>query len=577
MSLLLDALKRAALDMKTEGIGVGDPLRKDKIESENNIGGDTSNAAVEEVINEVSEELSDDGSPEEHTGEAANDEMEQSAINDVEPVALSSFETDLYLDCDSNINLGGDSLSIDIDCEEPEDQPYLHTEMEDEENEPTETPSMGMGREEPEEQPYLHAEMEHEESEPAETPSMDMGREVVEEQPYLHVEMECEESEPSETEANSTPLTDYRQHDGKEPANNDEESVAQAESLKELMQAEESYNKKKKWVAGLLLAGLVFMAFAYISIKLNGINLGSDDIVKPNKSKGSSELIDNDNGKVKQVIGEKNGSRKAKPSDITPANNTKVNSPTIKDKKSLVKSAPKKASTNNKTVSKKQINNAKVNNRKKIVKSPAPLFEKKRIVNATGYLLQEAYASFHRGDYNAAEEYYMRVLNKEKDNRDALLGQAAVGLKNGNLSLATELYSRLLEVNPEDVEAQSGMLLLNKLWGEADINSLGLLLDSNSSSAPLNFIMGNIHADRQRWVAANENFKKAYFLDKGSPDYAFNLAVSFDHIGGYDNAQRFYEISLRLARHRSYNFLPNLASERINALKPYVNLDAAAK
>jgi len=63
-------------------------------------------------------------------------------------------------------------------------------------------------------------------------------------------------------------------------------------------------------------------------------------------------------------------------------------------------------------------------------------------------LVEQAYQAFQRNDLAAARESYQRALAREPTNRDALLGLAAIDVRNGQLSSAEARYLKLLEIDP---------------------------------------------------------------------------------------------------------------------------------
>jgi Tfp pilus assembly protein PilF len=70
--------------------------------------------------------------------------------------------------------------------------------------------------------------------------------------------------------------------------------------------------------------------------------------------------------------------------------------------------------------------------------------------------VQQGYQAFQRGDLAAARESYQKALAREPSNRDALLGLAAIDVRNGHLESAEAQYRKLLETDPRDSQAVAG-------------------------------------------------------------------------------------------------------------------------
>src|SRR5258708_226880 len=68
-------------------------------------------------------------------------------------------------------------------------------------------------------------------------------------------------------------------------------------------------------------------------------------------------------------------------------------------------------------------------------------------------LVEQASQAFQRNDLAAARESYQRALAREPTNRDALLGLAAIDVRNGQLGSAEARYLKLLEIDPRDSHA----------------------------------------------------------------------------------------------------------------------------
>jgi Flp pilus assembly protein TadD len=192
----------------------------------------------------------------------------------------------------------------------------------------------------------------------------------------------------------------------------------------------------------------------------------------------------------------------------------------------------------------------------------------KTVIDPTDTYLRDAYRLFNAGQYQQARELYLRVLQKEPKNRDALLGVAAVEMKQDNFESARQKYMYLLQLNPKDSIARAG---LSAMPSEADPvlseSQLKLMLREQPEAAHLYFALGNIYASANQWGEAQSVFFSAWAADSGNADYAFNLAVSLDHLGKYKQALAFYQKSLLLSNGSSANISPEAIKTRIDFLQ----------
>lgn len=181
--------------------------------------------------------------------------------------------------------------------------------------------------------------------------------------------------------------------------------------------------------------------------------------------------------------------------------------------------------------------------------------------------LVDAYDALRAGRIEDAGRLYDAVLESEPRNVDALLGRAMVAQQQGNVDLATRYLFQVLQVDPSNTLAQG--VLIN-LLGHTDPQSAESKLKSliaKEPSAFLNFSLGNLYADQGNWPAAQAAYFQAHHLARANPDYAFNLAVSLEHLSQPKLALNFYQQALELARVAGRaNFDLAAARERIARL-----------
>ncbi len=162
--------------------------------------------------------------------------------------------------------------------------------------------------------------------------------------------------------------------------------------------------------------------------------------------------------------------------------------------------------------------------------------------------IRMGYTAFQRGDYGLAEKHYQDALAIVASNRDALLGVAAIAAAQNNLGKARQYYRRLLQIDPLDQDARVGLLAtIQRQQGHAGDDVLNAMISEYPDDPRLSDLKGMRHASRSQWSMAQSAFFRAHTLDYLNPNYAYNLAVALDHLGQRDAALQYYAEALRLA------------------------------
>ena len=194
-------------------------------------------------------------------------------------------------------------------------------------------------------------------------------------------------------------------------------------------------------------------------------------------------------------------------------------------------------------------------------------FVKSNKIDPVGVLLNDAWKSYNAGEYKNASTAYDKVLAREPDNRDALLGKAAIAVKQGQLSLARNTYQKLLRLDPNDSLAVSSLMNISRQnLSEMSESKLKLLLRQKPDDAYLNFALANTNAQQSRWPAAQKYYFNAWQAEPDNADFAFNLAVSLEQIGKADQAAIFYKKSIELAASSNFSFPIATARQRLSSL-----------
>lgn len=199
--------------------------------------------------------------------------------------------------------------------------------------------------------------------------------------------------------------------------------------------------------------------------------------------------------------------------------------------------------------------------------SPAGVtFQRKVEADNVTPALIDAWQAYQRGDYVAAEQGYQQVLAQDAHNRDALLGLAAVAQQRGQDESAQTYYRRLLVIDPRDAAAQAA---LSAYAPEGEVNNesrLKQLLTAQPRSAALHFALGNLYAGQSNWAEAQQSYFNAWTLEPSNAQFAYNLAVSLDHLGQGKIAAQHYQQALQLDVSGNSGFDRAQAQRRLNEL-----------
>jgi tetratricopeptide (TPR) repeat protein len=159
-------------------------------------------------------------------------------------------------------------------------------------------------------------------------------------------------------------------------------------------------------------------------------------------------------------------------------------------------------------------------------------------------LLREAYGAFRAGDYARALKGYNRVLEIDPANRNALLARGAINVHNGNGVAAINDYQALLLANPKDSLAMASLLAIANVSPLEIETQLKLMIRDEPDSPYLNFALANVYAAQDRWQEAQRHYFTALQNNPDDPNYAYNLAVSLEHISQPRAAVSYYRRAL---------------------------------
>lgn len=185
--------------------------------------------------------------------------------------------------------------------------------------------------------------------------------------------------------------------------------------------------------------------------------------------------------------------------------------------------------------------------------------------------LDSAYQAFVAGDIATAERQYQSVLLQEPQNRDALLGLAALALNRRDADKAGTFYSKLVELDPNDPDAIAGLTSLQQGDPVQSESRLKKALTLHPNAGAILFALGNLYAQQARWSDAQQNYFRAFTTQPGNADYAFNLAVSLDRLNQSKLAKDYYQRALDAGQSGPGNFSRSKVQQRIADLGKALN------
>jgi Flp pilus assembly protein TadD len=183
-------------------------------------------------------------------------------------------------------------------------------------------------------------------------------------------------------------------------------------------------------------------------------------------------------------------------------------------------------------------------------------------------VLENAYAAFQSGDFDKARSEYEQVLGREATNRDALLGLAAIDVRTRDYETAEMRYLKLIELDPRDTLAQAALIALQGNVDPVQLESrIKNLIAAQPDATHLYFALGNQYSAQSRWGEAQDAYFRAFSADPENADFAFNLAVSLDHLRQRRVAADYYRKAVALAGTRPVGFDRRQAETRAQELE----------
>jgi len=198
--------------------------------------------------------------------------------------------------------------------------------------------------------------------------------------------------------------------------------------------------------------------------------------------------------------------------------------------------------------------------------APTPLVEHQVSPNLMDPLLNKAYQAYQNADFTNAQIHYQSAIELDRNNRDALLGLAAVAQQQGKPEIAARYYQQLAWLNPQDPLAQAGLLSLNPEEFTLAESRIITLLTQHPNAAELYFILANQYVKQFRWNEAATAYFHALNLEPSNALFSYNFAICLDHLKQSKRAVQYYQQALQFNASGKAAFSNPSVQQRINEL-----------
>lgn len=195
-----------------------------------------------------------------------------------------------------------------------------------------------------------------------------------------------------------------------------------------------------------------------------------------------------------------------------------------------------------------------------------PSIRHQQAADSIDSILLSAYESYQKDDYASAWQRYREALAQAPDNRDALLGLGVIAQQQGKNDAAVHYYRQVLVLDPRDPIAYAGLSALVSGDSASKESRLKQLISQQPDSAALYFALGHQYVEQSRWSDAQQAYFNALTMEPNNALFAFNLAISLDHLGQRKVAAQYYLQALQFDTTSHSRFNRAQAQQRLNEL-----------
>ena len=160
-------------------------------------------------------------------------------------------------------------------------------------------------------------------------------------------------------------------------------------------------------------------------------------------------------------------------------------------------------------------------------------------------MLTSAQRAMALGRYDSALEIYSRILEKNENDVNALLGSAVAYQRLGQNEFAVQAYEQVLAQKPENLEAQLNMQgIIGQKFPAVALKNLMDILNQYPQNAGVAAQIAVLQAGLGKHEEALRYLGIAASLEPHNPLHIFNMAVIADQAGAKKEAVKFYEQAL---------------------------------
>jgi len=180
--------------------------------------------------------------------------------------------------------------------------------------------------------------------------------------------------------------------------------------------------------------------------------------------------------------------------------------------------------------------------------------------------IMTAYQLLQQGRLDDARHAYETLHALEPRNPDVLLGLALIAQRQGRNDDAVQYYLKTLDADPQNAFAQASLTGMIARADPQVAEAKFKTLIAQQPAAFLQFGLGNVYAAQGRWNEAQSAYFEAQRMAPDAPDYAYNLAISLEHIHQPRTALDYYRRALDLMQTRNAAFDVAQVKSRIQQL-----------
>ncbi len=182
--------------------------------------------------------------------------------------------------------------------------------------------------------------------------------------------------------------------------------------------------------------------------------------------------------------------------------------------------------------------------------------------------MEMAYVAYHSGQISSALNLYERILQDDPKNLEALFSVATIFHEEGNYEEAKKNYGKILEIKPGHLPAINNYLALISGASPAEaLREFRKLEAANPKMAIIPAQIGMLYFKQGNSKKAILNLVKAVNLDPENREYRYNLAILYDLSGNVADAVNLYQQILKMKPQNQENFLIEEVSERLSILR----------